>query len=85
MKESLNIEENLIIGNFNIRESLIILKLRNNPPCDDLAYYNILDLTLGSNSDFVKNYLPTEVFDLKKLVIDHFLPTRDNEEKEFNG
>ncbi|CAG8809302.1 22483_t:CDS:2 [Gigaspora margarita] len=48
--------------NFNVRESLIIWKLRNNPPCDDLAYYDILDLTPGSNSDFVKNYLPTEIY-----------------------
>ncbi|CAG8731481.1 26299_t:CDS:2 [Gigaspora margarita] len=111
MKESLDNEENLIIENFNVRESLMNWKLRNNPPCDDLAYYDVLDLTPGSNSDFVKNYLPTEVYnklmceqkpqqkeyneikhyindmikvsDFKKLVIDHYLPTRDDEEKEF--
>ncbi|CAG8493516.1 3880_t:CDS:10 [Gigaspora margarita] len=82
-KESLDNDENLIIGNFNVREFLMNWKLRNNPPCDDLAYYDILDLTPGSNSDFVKNYLPIEVFDLKKSVIDHYLPTCNNEEKEF--
>ncbi|CAG8754343.1 2507_t:CDS:2, partial [Racocetra persica] len=97
--------------NFNVRESLINWKLRNNPPCDDLAYYDILDLTPGSNSDFVKNYMPMEVYkklmceqkpqqkeyneikhhinnmikvsDLKKSVIDHYLPTCGDEEKEF--
>ncbi|CAG8598552.1 10660_t:CDS:2 [Cetraspora pellucida] len=113
-KESIDVDEDLIIGNFNIRVSLLNWKLKNNPPRDDLAYYDILDLTPGTNSDFVKSYLRPEVYnklitheptlkerdyneikafinnmikvtDFKKSVVDYYLLTRNDDEKEFFG
>ncbi|CAG8779446.1 20511_t:CDS:2 [Gigaspora margarita] len=109
-KESLDTDDDLIIGSFNVRESLMNWKLKNNPPCNDLAYYNILDLTPGTNSNFVKSYLPPEAYeqlitceptlqerdyseikvfinnmvtDFKKSVVDSYLLTRNDDEKEF--
>ncbi|CAG8785647.1 5544_t:CDS:2, partial [Dentiscutata erythropus] len=59
-KESLNTDEDLIIGNFKVLESLLNWKLKNNLFRNDFAYYDILDLTPGTNSDFVKSYLSPE-------------------------
>ncbi|CAG8817191.1 16917_t:CDS:2, partial [Racocetra persica] len=82
-KESLNTDEDLIIGNFKGRELLLNWKLKNNILCDDLAYYNILDLTPGTNSDFVKSYLSSEVYN-KLITHEPTIQERDyNEIKAF--
>ncbi|CAG8566033.1 4748_t:CDS:2, partial [Dentiscutata erythropus] len=111
-KESLNTDEDLIIGNFKVRESLLNWKLKNNLFRDDLQNYDILDLTPDTNSDFVKSYLLPEVYnklitheptiqerdyneikafinnmikvtDFKKSVVEHYLLTCNDDEKEF--
>ncbi|CAG8716274.1 13994_t:CDS:2, partial [Dentiscutata erythropus] len=68
-KESLDTNEDLIIRNFKF--------------CNSLAYYDILDLTPGTNNNFVKNYLPPEVYD-QLITHEPTLQERDyNEIKDF--
>ncbi|CAG8685202.1 3979_t:CDS:10, partial [Cetraspora pellucida] len=85
-KESLNTDEDLIIGNFNARESLMNWKWKNNPLRDDFATVSLimtLDLNPGTNSDFVKSYLSPEVYN-KLITHEPTIQERDyNEIKAF--
>ncbi|UZO18974.1 uncharacterized protein OCT59_010280 [Rhizophagus irregularis] len=61
-KETLVRNEEWIIGfgKINVRESLKKWKREKDRPHNDLGYYDIIDLTPGSNSDFVNSLSKSE-------------------------
>ncbi|RHZ76319.1 hypothetical protein Glove_199g193 [Diversispora epigaea] len=84
-------------GSVNVRESLKKWKCEKDRPLNDLGYYDIIDLTPGTNSDFINSLSKSEyeemkcfnppkipnTSDFRKEVNENFLSTRNDESKEF--
>nr|CAG8438072.1 4032_t:CDS:2 [Entrophospora candida] len=73
MKETIVGSIKYMIGLFDVEKALVEWKEKKEWPCNDLVYYDILNITPGSNSKFIKE-LPSHI---KTIILNH-------EKKSFN-
>ncbi|CAJ0746607.1 2044_t:CDS:2, partial [Entrophospora sp. SA101] len=67
MKEMIVGSVKYMIGSFDVEKALVEWKEKKERPCNDLAYYDILDITPGSNGKFIKE-LPSHI---KTIIFNH--------------
>ncbi|CAJ0868284.1 7544_t:CDS:2, partial [Entrophospora sp. SA101] len=76
MKEMIVGSVKYMIGSFDVEKALVEWKEKKERPCNDLAYYDILDITPGSN-DMIR------ISDFKRAVNEYFILTREDSSKKY--